>query len=105
VSKPAYLKAPPCRSCKATVVTPIRPMGETTMTTDRWHGPSDATLWCPACGDGWRHDDPAEFHAADRAWRSWERKQDRDEVTAKRLRKAVATMEALKEYERRWGKA
>lgn len=95
---------PKCKYCGDPVVTPIRPTGQTVNTTDRWYGPRDATLWCPACGEGWRHELPEEFVRADRAWHAWERKQDRDERDAKQRQRAEDEKRRLAEYERTWGK-
>ena len=40
---------PPCPKCQTTLSTPIsRVTG-----VERWDGPADATIWCPACGNGW----------------------------------------------------
>ncbi len=40
---------PPCPECKTTLGTPIsRVTG-----VERWNGPDNATIWCPACGLGW----------------------------------------------------
>jgi hypothetical protein len=78
---PAHVDCPPCPACAAPVATPIR--WDTHATTDRWHGPVDATLWCPACGAGWVAD-RADYARAVRAARAYERV--RDGRAARRLR-------------------
>lgn len=54
---------PPCPSCKMELGTPI---AHETMI-ERWDGPANATLFCPACGTGWVG---SPEHLA-QAWASW----------------------------------
>jgi hypothetical protein len=54
---------PACPSCKLAVGTPV----SAECGVDRWDGPANATLFCPACGTGWvgGEEDVAQ------AWASW----------------------------------
>lgn len=47
------LEAPECPAGCGPLATPIADLGGG-VTTDRVDGPDDSTLWCPACGVGWR---------------------------------------------------
>lgn len=58
---------PPCPECKLELGTPIIP---DTMI-ERWHGPSDATLFCPSCGTGWVGN-AEDYTRALASWRAYE---------------------------------
>lgn len=63
---------PPCPACKLEVGTPVhRDCG---VEHGRWHGPTNATLFCPACGTGWIGTE-ADLAQAWAAWRAYEEEQ------------------------------
>lgn len=61
----AHLDCPVCPECGLDCAVPAR-----TQEPGRWHGPDDATLFCPACGTGWvgSAEDLAQAERAQAAW-------------------------------------
>ncbi len=57
---------PDCPGCKAPLGTPIAEAE-----VERWDGPGDANLFCPACGTGWVGS-VADVTRAVAAWLSYE---------------------------------
>ena len=63
--------APPCPACAYPLGTPVRyPWGEC-IPSNGTSGPSESTLWCPACGHGWVGT-PEELAAANQSLREYD---------------------------------
>ena len=69
MSKPQpHHDCPACPDCGSSLGTPTREV-------ERWDGPRDATLFCPACGVGWVGT-AVDVEQAERAWAAWEAHED-----------------------------
>lgn len=64
----AAVDCPACPSCKATCGVPIRG-------NERFYGPAESRLLCPACGTGWYGAD-ADVAKAEQAQHAWEMAQE-----------------------------